>query len=513
MTSDPILRMEGVSKRFPGVEALAHVDFHVHEGEAVGLMGANGAGKSTLMNILAGIIEKSSGRIFLKGEPARLRSPISSIDAGIAFVSQELNLLNSMSVAENIFADGMPVRNGLVDYDAAERAARGFMQRLGYDIDPRMTVEKLSTGDRQLIEIARALRRDPNILIFDEPTSSLSKGERERLFDVVRAIKADGVAVIYITHFLEEIFEVCDRVTVLRSGASVFESLIGETSAKEVIHQMMGSVESEERLTPHHRPSGRRRLVVDEITIDGALTEIAFTLHAGEIVGLWGLLGSGRTELLRALAGLEVTDRFTATWHHDQGEAEALSPRTLKRFCGFVTEDRRGEGLLLPESVADNIALPNLGSISLPLGIVDRSRRNEIADRMIEGLKIQVSSRDQRVSNLSGGNQQKVVFARWLPREPDLFLLDEPTRGLDVKAKTEILKLILDLSEKGSTVLIASSELEELMRICDRYLIMARGEIVQELPGDAERTALLEAISAGSAGNAENRADMRAGHA
>lgn len=491
----PVLEVIGVSKSFPGVIALESISFHVAAGEAVALVGANGAGKSTLMNILGGVIQKSSGAIRLEGAEADLRSPIDSQRQGIAFVSQELNSIPTMSLAENIFPSGLPKKNGFIDLNAAEKISAELMARLGFEGDVTQFVGKLSTGDRQLVEIARALRQQPKVLIFDEPTSSLSKAERSQLFGVVHSIKQSGVAVIYITHFLEEIFEVCDRVSVLRNGKNVFEAEVSNTNPQQVVHQMMGSAESEERLTPYDRKFGTTRLDVLDISQGSRLNKVSFALSRGEIVGLWGLLGSGRTEILRCMTGIDSADQAEMRWHTEDGEVEQVTPAALQKRTGYVTEDRRREGLFLPKSVADNIALPSLKSLSNSVGMVRNAMRNVLARSMIDDLNIKVSSQEQICANLSGGNQQKVVFARWLALKPMLFLLDEPTRGLDVNAKTEILKIVADLSGQGCTVLIVSSELEELMRICDRYLIMSQGTITGELPANATRKQLLDAVS------------------
>ena len=498
MASHAKLRVQGVGKTFPGVRALANVDLEVKAGEALAVMGANGAGKSTLMNILGGVVMRDSGDICIEGQPVHIRTPIESLQNGIAFVSQELNSLPTMSIAENIFADALPTRNGLVDYYAAEAVAHDLMARLGFHGHPKTLVSDLSTGDRQLVEIARALHRNPSILIFDEPTSSLSRPERERLFEVIASIKEGGVAVIYITHFLEEIFVVCDRVVVLRSGETVFTADIDTIKPEDVVMQMMGNASSDERLTPYNRKRGQVQLQVKSLERDSRLKNNSFQLYEGEIVGLWGLLGSGRTELVRSMLSLDHVDKIEMNWREDDGELHPISPKELHQIAGFVTEDRRGEGLLLPESAAANIALPNLMSLLGKFGLVSGSKQQNIAATMIERLGIKVSSSNQIVSTLSGGNQQKIVFSRWLVREPKIFFLDEPTRGLDVNAKAEILKLIVELSKNGSTILVISSELEELMRICDRYLIVSDGSVLGDLPAETNRIRLLQAVSGSS---------------
>ena len=490
----PYLRMKAISKRFPGVTALRGANLEAFAGEAIALMGANGAGKSTLMNVLGGVITRDEGEIFIGDRSHDFRSPIESLEQGIAFVYQELNSLPTMSIAENVFADGLPKRHGHIDFREAENQTRSILSRLGSTLDPRTSVAALNTGDRQLVEIARALRRNPKILIFDEPTSSLSQRERHRLFEVIAGLKRDGVAVIYITHFIDEIFTVCERVTVMRNGETIFSSTIDAVTSRDVVHHMMGAVENEGRLAPDRAVQSEIILEVDRLSRGDEL-DASFVLRAGEIVGLWGLLGSGRTELVRAIIGLDPIDGGRLRWRSGQGELADIAPAALYSHSGFVTEDRRGEGLFLPLSASDNIVLPSIRRIAGFAGIIDRRKQKKVAGDLIRRLGIKVASDDQKAATLSGGNQQKVVFARWLATAPRLFLLDEPTRGLDVGAKTEILKLILELAGTGTAILVISSELEELTRVCDRYLIMSRGRITGELSGTATKHDLLAAIS------------------
>jgi ABC-type sugar transport system ATPase subunit len=488
-----VLNMQAITKAFNGIPAITSASLTAHAGEALAVMGANGAGKSTLMNILGGVINRDDGDITIDGQAIDLKSPRDAARHGIAFVHQELTMFPTLTVAENIFIDSLPTRSGLVDLAEMKRHSQSLLERLGCDIAPETPVEQLSIGDRQLIEIARALRANARIIIFDEPTSSLSGPERERLFDIVNGLKAAGVVVLYITHFLEEIFRVCERVTVMRNGETVWSSSIQEVTPAKVVHLMLGVTEHEGRLrVPFNvaKIGNVPLLSVKGLGRQGALRDASFDLHRGEIVGLWGLLGSGRTELLRALVGLDPVEAGTL---HQSGMP--ISPRQLHAHVGLVTEDRRGEGLLLPQSIAENIGLPSLSGLRTRLGLVDGSQQDSLADRMIARLRIKVSSRQQAVGTLSGGNQQKVVFSRWLATNPKLFLLDEPTRGLDVSAKTEIMTLIVELAEQGCSVLLVSSELQELMRVCDRYLIMKRGRVAQELPGTASTEALMDAIS------------------
>ena len=496
MTRAPYLRMQGVKKTFPGVVALRRADLQAYAGEAVAVMGANGAGKSTLMNILGGVIGKDGGEIFIDDRAVEIHSPIDSLAHGVAFVQQELSSLATMTIAENVFIDALPQRWGWIDFGEAERRTKRILLRLGIALDPRTPLAALSPGDRQLVEIARALRRNPKILIFDEPTSSLSPRERERVFDVIQSLKGENVAIVYITHFIDEIFAICERVTIMRNGETVFSDAIGAVTPREVVHNMMGAVENETRLSPQRAKKSEIVLEVQRLSRGNTLNEISFSLRAGEIVGIWGLLRSGRTELIRAIIGLDPFDRGRLRWRDGQGELSDIAPAELHAHAGIVTEDRRGEGLFLPLSVSDNIVLPTLRRIARLAGLVDRKAQNKIAGDLIARLGIKATSSDQKVATLSGGNQQKVVFAKSLAAAPRLFLLDEPTRGLDVGAKTEILKLVVQLASANTAVLLISSEVEELTRICDRYLVMSHGRITAELPASATSHDLLAAVSA-----------------
>ncbi len=494
MTEAAYLSMQGLSKAYPGVVALRGAHLEVRRGEAVALMGANGAGKSTLMNVLGGVTSPDAGSITIDGSPVRLRTARDALAHGIAFVHQELAMLPSMTVAENVFADGFPTRFGIVDGATMRRDAAELLARLGCNLPTDLAVETLGPGDRQMVEIARALRRAPRIMIFDEPTSSLTNNEKRRLFEIVQGLKRDGVAIIYITHFVDEIFEICDRVTVMRSGSTVATRAIAETSPTEIVRLMLGEADSGERLADEVAIAGPVLLEVSGLC-GGILRDIEFSLRAGEVVGLWGLLGSGRTELMRALIGLDPIDAGSLRWRAAD-ELRPVTPRELHQIAGIVTEDRRGEGLLLPLSTRANLSLASLRSLLTPLGLIDRGKEEGLAADLIGRLHIMVSGSAQAVGTLSGGNQQKVVVGRWLATEPRLFLLDEPTRGLDVGAKSEILKLTAALARAGAAVLVISSEPEELMRICDRYLVMSRGRLTAQMPGSATRGELLAAVSA-----------------
>jgi ABC-type sugar transport system ATPase subunit len=499
-SSRSVLRMEGISKAYAGIAVLRDASLEAYGGEAVALMGANGAGKSTLMNILGGNVAADQGRISIDGIDVAIRSAREAALKGIAFVHQELAMLPTLTVAENIFVDNLPTSGPFIRTADMRRRSRDLLGRLGSPVSPESRIEELSIGDRQLVEIARALRHQPRIIIFDEPTSSLTEPERRRLFKVIRGLKAEGVVIIYITHFLDEIFSICERVTVMRNGETVWSSPLAAVDGAKVVHLMLGVTAGEGRIREPTASQGEFLLRVSGLRRTGVLKDITFEIRAGEIVGLWGLLGSGRTELLRAMVGLDPIDNGTILWKGKCGLSN-IAPRQLHREVGFVTEDRRGEGVHLPLSIRDNIALPNLKSLLNNFLLVDAGRERELAHAMIGRLNIKASGQDQSVGTLSGGNQQKIVFGRWLAANPRLFLLDEPTRGLDVSAKSEILRLIVDLANKGCGVLLVCSELEELMRVADRYLVMNRGSLINELTGSASANELMVAIAEASDGN------------
>ena len=488
------LTVSHLRKSYGPVHAVTDASLTVEPGKAVAIMGANGAGKSTLMNMLGGLVLPDNGTITLGDRALHLTSPASAIAAGIAFVQQELSVFPSMTVAENICIGDFPRRAGRVDKPAMRAEAAALLTALGAHLHPDTRVADLSTGERQMIEIARATRRKPRVLIFDEPTSSLAAAEKARLFELIRVLKAQGVAILYITHFVGEIFEICDRVMVMREGRSVADCAIGDVTKGDVVKLMLGDIASHARLVSASHQHGAPVLRATNLASPHRIDDASFTLHAGEVVGLWGLLGSGRTELARGLLGLDAAVTGQIAFGLD-GQITPISPHELRQHAAFVTEDRRGEGLLLPFSVADNIALPNLGDVTVGAGLVSRAKVRDLAARLIKQLSIKVSSPAQRASTLSGGNQQKVVFSKWLASRPRLLILDEPTRGLDLAAKGDILQLTTDLAAAGATVLLISSELEELMRVCHRYLVMSERRIVAELPGTATESQLIDALS------------------
>lgn len=497
--------MQGVRKAFPGVLALDGVDLEVEAGEVHVLLGENGAGKSTLINVLGGALRPDAGTIAIDGQRVSFASPRDARAHGVAIVHQELALVPTLSVAENVLLGEPPSRAGLVDHAAMATAARAALVVL----DPSITVEQpvgaLRLGQQQLVEIARAMRRRPRLLVLDEPTSALTPHETARLFDGIRALAAEGTAVIYISHRMDEIATIGDRITVLRDGRHVATRPARPLQEQELVRLMaerdtstpVAASVAASVATPAVTPSDVPYLRVRGLTRRGVLHDISFAAHAGEVLGFAGLLGAGRTELARALFGVDPID--AGTIEVNGRSAQFRHPGdAIRAGLGFVTEDRKGEGLLLLRSVRENVTLPMLRTLAR-LGVVRRAPEVAVAERAVRDLRIRTPSVRQSVLALSGGNQQKVVLARWLATGARLLLLDEPTRGIDVAAKAEIHALIRTLANEGVTVLLFSSELPELLTLADRTLVMRSGRLVGECArADATAERLL-ALAVGSA--------------
>ncbi|MCB1969444.1 MAG: sugar ABC transporter ATP-binding protein [Geminicoccaceae bacterium] len=480
-STQPLLQVENLNKSFFGVQVLFDVGLTLYPGEVLGLVGENGSGKSTTMNILAGVHQFDKGRMFFDGQAYVPRNPRDASDAGLAFIHQELNLFGNLSIEENIFISEFPRISHYLPLirrrEIAERT-REVLQMIDLDVAPGSPVASLSQGERQMVEIAKALAAGAKVIIFDEPTTSLTKRETMRLFEIIERLKSQGIATIYISHILSDIKSLCDNILILRDGAIVGGGPASDLPIDEIISLMVGR--EIEQLFPPRAPcvTAEPLLQVSGLSQPHVVHDIDFTLHKGEILGVSGLMGSGRSELARILFGLDP---------HQQGrilvdgrEFSAGSPiEAMERGLAFLTEDRRAEGLMMDASITDNIALPSLRDYASKFARwLDRpdlgTRVAQTADRVHVNTK---NYTEMLVKNLSGGNQQKVVLGKWLLRSPSVFILDEPTRGIDVGAKYEVYKIMNQMVLDGAGVLFISSEMEELIGMCDRIMVMNRGEI------------------------------------
>ena len=476
-----LIRMEHIHKAFSGVSVIKDVGLVLEEGEILGLVGENGAGKSTLMNLLTGVIPFDSGEIRYKGKLWKPRNALESQLAGISFIHQELDLFENLNVMENMFIENLPKRLGFfTDKKAMHDRAQQVIERIGGGLVLNTLVRDMEMGKRQMLEIAKAISRNASVIIFDEPTTSLTAAEKEKLFLVIGDLKAEGRSIIYISHNLDEIFRLCDRIMVMRDGRHV-DTLVNKGVSREtLVHLMVGRpVDSIFPYTP--RKNSGVAMELRNIRKEPVVRGISLQIHHGETLGLFGLMGAGRSELLRCVWGVESMDSGEVIV-----EGESLkSPnpmRCIGRNMAFLTENRGHEGLLLDKSVEENLALTNLKALSKRFGMIDFVRQHSLTEKMVDKLGIKTyDQRTQTARKLSGGNQQKIVVGKWLLTKPSIFMLDEPTRGIDVGAKAEIYELINQLALSGNAILVVSSEMEELMGICDRIIVINKGEISGEL--------------------------------
>jgi len=504
-TSSPLVQMTGIRKEFPGVKALDGVDLRLFAGEVHALMGENGAGKSTLIKVLTGVYTIDGGEIVLGGESVLFSSPLQAQQAGVSTVYQEVNLCTNLSVAENIFIGREPRRLGAINWRAMRKGAREALARVDLHIDVSQPLASYSLAVQQMVAIARAVDIDARVLILDEPTSSLDQSEVQQLFRVMRQLKAQGLAIVFVSHFLEQIYEITDRMTVLRNGQLVGEWMTADLTQVELVSKMIGhelatleALEGEnnpglttlENATPVVQAKGVGR--------KGAVEPFDLSIYPGEVVGLAGLLGSGRTELARLMFGADRSD--TGEISIDGKPVAMRTPRAAtSNGIAFTSENRRTEGLVGELTVRENIilALQAARGWTRP---ISRKRQDELVDEYIKALDIRPANPEQQVRNLSGGNQQKVLLARWLITKPKLLILDEPTRGIDVGAKAQIQKLVVSLSEEGMSVLFISAELEEVLRLSHKVEVLRDRRVIAELANDEGVTVekIVETIAGGS---------------
>jgi len=494
-TPDPVragwlLAMRAITKTFPGVTALDGVDLSVQAGTVHALCGENGAGKSTLMNVLAGLVQPDAGEVELAGAPVRFATPAEAMRAGISMIQQELHPVPARSVAENIWLGRFPRgRFGFVDQDRMRRETRRLFTEMGIEVDPGALAGNLSVSQVQLMEIARAISFDARIVIMDEPTSSLSEYEVQRLFGLISDLRAKGVAVIYISHKLEEVMAISDEVSIMRDGRMIGTWPTASLTIRQVITRMVGR-DLTDRYPGRHTEMGEVLLEVDALTspMPDSFRDISFRLHRGEVLGIGGLVGAQRTELVEAIFGLRTI--ASGTIRVNGREQTIRSPIDAKRLgMALLTEDRRDSGVVPTRSVFENVILAHLPRYSNRIGIVDTGRARTDAKRILGRLRVRTPSLQTPVTSLSGGNQQKVLFSRWLLADPEILILDEPTRGIDVGAKFEIYTIINELAAQGKGIIMISSELPELIGESDRIVVMCRGR----LTGIVDRAAADEA--------------------
>lgn len=480
-TRIPMLKMEGVSKIFPGVKALDNINITAYKGEVTALMGENGAGKSTLMKILSGVYQKDEGKIFIEGEEAHIKNIKSAEEYGVTIIHQEMSLINNLTIAENIFLRNEKFNKFTKKINKKLLVERSilFLDQIGCNLDPNKLVSSINVGEKQMVEIAKALTKNARIIIMDEPTTALTKIETQNLFKVIENLKKKGIAIIYISHRMEEIFAICDRVEVLRDGKYAGNALIKEIDNNKLIAMMVGRT-IEEQFPYKKIEKGKVLLEVSNLTSKVGINNISFTVREGEIVGIAGLMGAGRTELAKTIFGYYKKEKGTIKLKGKRINIKNIQQAINNGIC-YLSEDRKKEGCILGLSVEDNMILSNLCKYENGFKIINKNKTKKDIDFYIKKLNIKTPNKDQLIKNLSGGNQQKVILAKWLLLSPDILIIDEPTRGIDVGAKKEIYELLNELKESGKAIIMISSDLPEVLGISDRILVMSEGKITGEL--------------------------------
>jgi ribose transport system ATP-binding protein len=475
--------MRGIVKRFPGVVALGGVSLHLNRGEVLALMGENGAGKSTLMKVLGGAYQPDEGEIFVDGRQTVLHGIKDAKRLGIALIHQELMMAPNLSIAGNIFLGNEKCRLGplqMLNRAAMNDIARKLLARVGLNLSPSTSVSTLTAGQMQMVEIAKALSSDARIIIMDEPTSSLTAGESKQLFQIIRQLKSEGIGIIYISHRMEEVMDLSDRITILRDGKYVGDVNAADATHDKIVSMMVGREFTHRFPEKAATPSVEEVLIVKDLVIPGAPFGVSFTARRGEVLGFAGLVGAGRTELMQVIFGVTRSLGGRMSLH-----GKPFLPRhtrdAIERGVYLAPEDRKRHGLVLPMTVAQNTSLPDVGNYA-PAGWLSRKHEDQIAEQQVIRLRIKTPSIRQKVVNLSGGNQQKVVLGKWLAMKPQILILDEPTRGIDVGAKAEIYRQVADLAQAGITILMVSSDMEEIIGMSDRVVVMHERAIKGVLP-------------------------------
>lgn len=484
MERDKLLEINGITKQFPGVLALDHVNFELLKGEVHALIGENGAGKSTLMNIILGIYQSDEGTMMYRGKPYRPSSPHDALEKGISMIHQEIRLTPTMSVAENVWIgrEDRFTKYGFIQYKEMMKATEMLFQELNISLDPGTITSHLSIANMQLVEIARAVSYDPDVIIMDEPTSSLTQKEIDILYEVIRKLSSKGKGIIFISHKLEELFAVCQRITVFRDGKYIATKKTDEMDKEKLIQMMVGR-ELKDMYPKEKVEIGNVILEAHHLSRSGYFEDISFQVREGEIVGFCGLIGAGRTEIMQSVFGIDPLDAGELSLHGRPIKNKHTSD-AIKNKMAMVTEDRLRRGMIHHLPIKLNISLANMEAYS-KMGFIDDKKLDDTAKNMVEFMNVKCASLEQEVGMLSGGNQQKVIIGKWLLTTPDVLILDEPTRGIDVGSKAEIYRIIGDLAKQRKGIIVVSSELQELMAICDRIIVVSHGKITGELERDA----------------------------
>ncbi|ENY8424204.1 sugar ABC transporter ATP-binding protein [Clostridioides difficile] len=481
--SNIILKLSNIAKEFPGVRALDNVNFELFHGEVHALLGENGAGKSTMIKILTGAHSKTSGKFIFEGKEIEHISPDISKKIGINAIYQELTVFDELTVAQNIFM-GKEINGKVLTNDKKmNEEAKKIFDNMGIDINPNSLVKELSIAQKQMVEIARVLSSETKVLIMDEPTSSISKKETEILFRLINDLKESGVSIIYISHRMEELFEICDRITIMRDGKTISTLNTKDVSSEEELVNLMIDRKLDQFFQKRKVEIKEEIMRVENLTKNNVFNDISFNIRKGEILGIGGLVGSKRSEIVEAILGLRTYDSGKIYLNNEEVKFKTPSD-AIENGLGLITEDRKGTGLFLQMSVKENTTMAGLKKISKFKSIIDRKKEKEILEKYIEALKIKTPHMNQVIQSLSGGNQQKAIIARWLLLQPDILIMDEPTRGIDVNAKAEIYNLMGDLVESGVSIIMISSEIPELISMSDRIMVMREGHISGFLEGE-----------------------------